>query len=399
MMSGAAAVALLPSRAGGGVKWPHEPAVYGSGHILPPWVKRMLEVAQVGGRYRLEDLVHFEGSHGRIQARITQPADLAELANTAAVRNGVVRFTVEGDPGIWTLQVIPRRASRGDDETILTCYDAGSRGTFACFSLAVGNGVTSFKACDFAAPGGRGRYNICFVDTGDSLRATWQLPPLGVSRSSGTSAPDAADDVSKTKDRPANFVEFQTKHPLVWERQGLPVLRRLGAGHLMHRHPAIEVYRTFDSIMPDSKAAGQVSRLMDALGSSEFADRQAAELSLRQMGRAAILPLLRVDRAALSPEQSDRWRRLLAADDWRPFAGEVGAARIDLPFLLDCLDDEDPAVRGAAKHAAETLIGRPLDLDPSLDPHARCAAVDSLCDQLRDSAAFRAAITRPAAAR
>ncbi len=60
--------------------------------------------------------------------------------------------------------------------------------------------------------------------------------------------------------------------------------------------------------------------------------------------------------------------------------------------MLDCLDDDDPAVRAEAKKSVETQIGQKLVFDVNLDRNLRGPAVDALIDQLHTSAAFRDAV-------
>ncbi len=132
------------------------------GHVLPPWIRQTLDTATQGGRYRLDDLLSFDAHHGRIIVRLTIPSELAAQATQEREHGGVVRFSVAGDPGIWTLQFAAPRPSR-PWMTVLTCYDMDSTATFCCYSLAVRDGATSFKGCDFAVPGGRGRSNFSFT--------------------------------------------------------------------------------------------------------------------------------------------------------------------------------------------------------------------------------------------
>ena len=147
-----------------------------------------------------------------------------------------------------------------------------------------------------------------------------------------------------------------------------------------------------DQIEPAPEIAHRVDDLLAELGSASFADRRSRQLALRQLGRPAILPLLRCDPSSLSPEQADRVHELLTADDWQPIDADASTAKKNLGFLLDCLDDDDAAIRAAARRSAETLIGTPLTIDLGAEPRTRSAAVDALSDQLRDAIEFKKSV-------
>jgi hypothetical protein len=48
----------------------------------------------------------------------------------------------------------------------------------------------------------------------------------------------------------------------------------------------------------------------------------------------------------------------------------------DVAFLVDCLDDDDRAVRAAAKAALERRAGKQIAFDVSLEGADRAAAID-----------------------
>jgi hypothetical protein len=135
---------------------------------------------------------------------------------------------------------------------------------------------------------------------------------------------------------------------------------------------------------PDPDSRSRVEALVPVLGTGSFRDRERATTQLRQMGRPAVLALLRLDRSRLSAEQCLRADSVL-----RPFmslpASEVERLRHDRGFLLDCLYGDDAAVRAAGwdrlKELApgETSVTR---YDPSDDPAARSAAAADLRQRL-----------------
>jgi len=61
----------------------------------------------------------------------------------------------------------------------------------------------------------------------------------------------------------------------------------------------------------------------------------------------------------------------------------VQEARKSVMFLLECPEDDDPAVRMAAKAELENLAGRKVQFDPSAGWESRCAAVEQIREELR----------------
>jgi len=353
-----------------------------------------LSTAADAGRLRLEDLVSYDGAHGRIRAKIMPSAGLEALVRKEAEHGGLVRFTVEDASGVWALQFVEGGRSRGA-LTILTCYDITDPGPFCCFSLVCGNGITDFKAYAFSGPARRGRFSILLSEKPDAVRLSWRLPldALPPQHEHAVAPAVPLSDFTVREDI-SDLLQIKTSYPQAWSHYCAPLLRRLGAGHLLHRHPAADVYRVFDRIEPGAEIAQRVDDLISSLGSASFADRSGAGDALQQMGRNAILPLLRTDFATLSPEQTDRVHRLVFADDWQPIALDPAAATKSLGVMLDCLDDDDPDVRAAAKQAVEKLIAMPLTVQLPADSHLRGIMVDALCDQLRDAVEFQQTVGR-----
>jgi hypothetical protein len=135
---------------------------------------------------------------------------------------------------------------------------------------------------------------------------------------------------------------------------------------------------------PDPDSRAQVEALVPALGTGGFRDRERATTQLRQMGRPAVLALLRLDRSKLSAEQCLRADSVL-----RPFmslpAVEVERLRQDRGFLIDCLYGDDPSVRAAAWDRLRELNpaeSAAAGYDPAADPAARSAAAAALRQML-----------------
>jgi hypothetical protein len=210
--------------------------------------------------------------------------------------------------------------------------------------------------------------------TDDGLTYVWRIP--GEPEQSG---------------RVETLAELRKKHPQFTQTVLAPLTRRLGLRGLVRHHPAAEVYRAFPSVRPDDEAVNRVRDLLPRLGAPRASVRERASAELDRMGRPAVLAVLRLDRSALSPEQNVRLEMFLrsAGSAGLP-AGAGGAAsgrpaaeaEVDIDFLIDCLDDEDPNVRAAAKQQLEGALGRPVAFNPALTGEARSAAVDRLFEQI-----------------
>src|SRR5439155_1200618 len=76
----------------------------------------------------------------------------------------------------------------------------------------------------------------------------------------------------------------------------------------------------------------------------------------------AVLAALRRDLSALSAEAKNRLD-LFLANHSNMLLDDPRAPLTDGAFLLDCLDDDDAAVRAAGKAALEKLIAKPIEFD------------------------------------
>jgi hypothetical protein len=185
--------------------------------------------------------------------------------------------------------------------------------------------------------------------------------------------------------------QLKAEHPREVRKYLAPILRNLTGRTPLQPAPA-DVYRAFDSIRPDPKVVKQVEDLLGRLDSEVYAVRDSASRELAGLGPPAVLAILRRDMDDLSAEAHNRVDRFIASrGNLSP--EEAIAARKDRAFLIDCLDDEDPAVRSAAKTALEKFIGMKIDLDSTLTGDARSDAVDALRQKLNPQPG---AATRPA---
>ncbi len=91
--------------------------------------------------------------------------------------------------------------------------------------------------------------------------------------------------------------------------------------------------------------------------------------------------MMQLDRAKLSAEQNSRLDALIVAQAPLP-PDEAGRLRSDVPFLLDCLNSEEPAVRAAALERLRLVCREPIYFDPAIAPAARGPAVAALREKL-----------------
>ena len=156
------------------------------------------------------------------------------------------------------------------------------------------------------------------------------------------------------------------------------MLGEIGGGSNPLRPQAGDVYRAFDNIPADSATLEQVTRLLEDLDALEPATREAASRRLERLGRAGVLAAARINRTDLSAEQALRLDAFIARNIT---IADAASARDDPLFLLDCLEDEDRAVRSAALEQLRRVTGRAIDFDIDAPASGRAAAADSLAKE------------------
>lgn len=115
-----------------------------------------------------------------------------------------------------------------------------------------------------------------------------------------------------------------------------------------------DLYRIFSEIMPDQSIDGRINALIDLMDSPDPAQRNAAHEQLEQIGDAAVLSLLRMDRSRLRLEVRQRVTELI--DQATRFTSEDDVGLLNNPdFLIDCQYSSDPRVRQAAAKKLEAF--------------------------------------------
>ena len=118
--------------------------------------------------------------------------------------------------------------------------------------------------------------------------------------------------------------------------------------------------------------------LLPQLDADAFEKREAASAELAKLGRGGVLALLRMDLKPLSEEQKARCQGFLNSfrqggnDDLEQSGGGIRN------FLLDAMEDDDAAVRTAAKNQLQKVLGHGVNVDVLAAQDERAKAMDAL---------------------
>ncbi len=190
-----------------------------------------------------------------------------------------------------------------------------------------------------------------------------------------------------------SLLQLQADHPEEVRQYLLPMLSRLGGADLL-RPGAADVYTVFGELPPPGEITAKLQQQLPRLESEAFPERDAASSALARLGPAGVQAALRLDRDALSFEQIDRIDALIDRERHRLIADPT-AHRHDVYFLLDCLEDADPAVRVAAKSELEKAAGHRLVFDVSAEPKRRATAVEEIRALLKQESDTKSATPEP----
>ncbi len=190
-----------------------------------------------------------------------------------------------------------------------------------------------------------------------------------------------------------SLLEMRNGHAAEVRKRLEPVLKEL-TGINCTRADATDIYRAFDKLQPDADIAARFKEILPRLDAASFIDREAASKDLASLGTQGVLAALRVDQQALTPEQQHLLNTFLEVNSRRNFASPA-AARQDLDFVLDALEDSDAQVRSAAKQAIEELIHRKLEMDVAASGEKLTTSINALRAELEKQKPAPA--TRPAA--
>jgi hypothetical protein len=211
-------------------------------------------------------------------------------------------------------------------------------------------------------------YQIDFRSYADRTNVTLQVRELLRGRRAVVLSMEAGDLAQLRRDRHGEVRTYL--EPMLIEICG-------GARNPL-RPQAGDVYRAFELIPADSAALERVKRIVDSFDALEPAAREAASQQLNQLGRAEVLAAARLDRTELSAEQSLRLDAFVARHS---AVTDIAAGRRDPLFLIDCLEDDDRAVRAAALLQLRQAAGHAIEFDLDATPEQRADAAAALVAQ------------------
>lgn len=181
--------------------------------------------------------------------------------------------------------------------------------------------------------------------------------------------------------READFFTLRRKHPAAADEHLRPLLRELGQEAVFAPEPRVAWQVFADRWQPDDALVRAVKQLLPRLDADDARDREAASVRVAELGQEAVLVLMQLDRTPLSAEQNSRIDVLIA--DHTPLdRAEAERLRADVPFLLDCLNGDDPRTRAAALDLLRQAVSEPVEFDTRLAVPARGASVAALREKL-----------------
>jgi predicted nucleotidyltransferase len=107
-----------------------------------------------------------------------------------------------------------------------------------------------------------------------------------------------------------------------------------------------------------------------------------------------VLAAIRYDTELLLPEQRTRLQNVVAKQTVLGFEDPTKEAA-DVNFLVECLEDEDLAVRTRAKGMLEQVLGRKIEFDPAAAPEKRATVAAAIRVDLAHTAADRRDLDKP----
>jgi hypothetical protein len=315
---------------------------------------------------RLEELLKFSLLDGSL--RVDVGAAVSDPAH------GQARVAVEGSPATWLVRTQAALPVNSYVSVVRYDFDQTADGQIWLTSVIRGDGYLSLSA---EGIGVRLQYN---QSNGMAQLSLWQMQRgryVQVLRLDGPS-----------------FLRLQAEHPEEVHQYLLPLLVRLGGEQLL-RPGGADVYRVFAELPVSPGVAAKVAEILPRLDSDVFSLRDAASHDLAELGARGAQVVLKLDRGLLTFEQNDRLDAFLDTQRRRAI-DDPTTMRKDAAFLVDCLEDDDPAVRAAAKGAMEKAMGRKVEFDLEADAGKRAARAEELREAVRSAkAAAAAAATQP----
>jgi hypothetical protein len=180
----------------------------------------------------------------------------------------------------------------------------------------------------------------------------------------------------------ASLYDLRRKYPDEYERFLRPMMRGFkeeSVGFGVDSRTAWQVLS--DTWKPSTDLPAKVEAIIVRLNADDYSARAAAQKDLEQLGEPAALYLMATPHTDLTPEQAARLAGFIAP--YHPLDdAQIARFRKDENFLLDCLFNDDPAVREAALGRLRQMTGQNVPLDPDQSPQERIESIRRLRDQL-----------------
>jgi hypothetical protein len=308
---------------------------------------RILDEASDWGTVRIADLIHFSVVDGRLES---------EWVGKSTNRQPH-RMRVAGSDASWLVNHVA--TTSGAFYSLKRFQFEGHEDDFwmAEFSTQEGLGSTTL-----IAQGGDSSDVSGLAYTQAPTGVTVMLSQRGVNRRRMITAADLDELRRKYPDETCWYLL-----PLLRQMTGQPILRPGGG----------DVYRVFADIPADPAVTRQIDQLLPALAATDPQERERATAALNALGRPGALAALRYDAESLIPEQRTRLQAMVSRNATLGVTDPAAAAK-DGNFLIDCLEDEDAAVRTRAKTLLEHVLGHKVDFDPDAPPDRRAAAASAI---------------------
>lgn len=313
-----------------------------------------------GATYRMPQIIRFSMDRGWLNAVADPPKGLV-TGEEMAVR-------IDGSRAFWTVRAFAAAGPQEEPIVELTYRDRGEPTDDGHCAASLQSRGGHLAISGFLRVGGNGSDGeLVYV-----LHRAWrdaEMVQLEVYQQEN-------GELSRTllTARGPSIVQMWTTHPYEMERYVAPVLKKLTRRHLLGPGAA-EVYAAFPSIKADQQSFRRLAAILPELDDPDAAKRDAASERLMTLGRPGVLCAMRIDPKLLTPEQSARLEDFIDAHRRRP---GVKTAKPDGPFLLDCLEDEDPAVRVAAQRELERLTNQSFVLDAAGEGDGRLDGIRAI---------------------
>lgn len=211
-------------------------------------------------------------------------------------------------------------------------------------------------------------------EDGNPIRLIIQYLEVGNDNDEDKPSVDQHRTISAT-----SFEQLRMKHPREVRAYLLPILRDLGAAQLVKSTDPNVVWQVLGEAVPgDPKLQQQIDALLQQIDTGDFKTRTAAEEKLMNLGPEAASMIARMDLSKLAPDPRMSAENTIRR--WQPLpADQVGQMARNVNFLIDAIElDADPRLTAAAVEALEKVLGKKIDLAPTLSPAQREERLEAL---------------------